>query len=248
MAGSREEVSWGPDGRWGLWIGAGIVDGLIELLDQQLAIPTIVHTPTLKETPVLTGRDLVHDPQPAAVGVVPWLDHDQITDRLQRMQCCVVVDKQIAVTQALAQLDAEGQAFPAEAVAGFSEDMAPVDAEGRPKIIDPGSAWPPRPESIGPVRVWGYRAKGPKPLAHTKLLVLGKTAWFKNSAYPEGGSPEQQIFIPSGVWFGSANWTHRSASQHLEMGAFTTDEAFTRACFETARHQAQDQATRDATC
>jgi hypothetical protein len=131
-------------------------------------------------------------------------------------------------------LHEEGTPFPSEAIPSFDEDMAPVDQSGKPMVVDPGSPWQPRPASIGPVRVWGYvgGAAG-KPLAHTKLLLLGKVAWFKNYAWPEGGDPgEYQEFIPELAWFGSANWTISAAKQHLEMGAFTTDRAFVRGCLD----------------
>ncbi len=147
------------------------------------------------------------------------------------MPCCVVVDKEAAVTEALRGLHEKGTPFPAEAIPGFEDDMAPVDENGSPLLVDPGTRWPPRPETIGPVRVWGYTGAG-KPLAHTKLLLLGRVAWFKNYAWPEGGPAEYQSFAPELAWFGSANWTHPAARQHLEMGAFTTDRAFVQACLD----------------
>lgn len=226
------EVSWGPDEHWRLWIGEGVIEGLIDLLDKHLAIPRVIHGPS--EDGVLKGGDVFHQPRAAALGVVPWLNHPEVTDRLQRMLCCVVVDKAAAVTEALRRLHEEGTPFPSEAIPGFDEDMAPVDQSGKPMVVDPDSPWPPRPASIGPVRVWGYVGGGAgKPLAHTKLLLLGKVAWFKNYAWPEGGGPgEYQEFIPELAWFGSANWTIPAAKQHLEMGAFTTDRAFVRGCLD----------------
>ncbi|MGH2722803.1 MAG: hypothetical protein ACRDI0_00800 [Actinomycetota bacterium] len=143
----------------------------------------------------------------------------------------MVVDKEAAVTEALRGLHEKGTPFPAEAIPGFEDDMAPVDENGSPLLVDPGTRWPPRPETIGPVRVWGYTGAG-KPLAHTKLLLLGRVAWFKNYAWPEGGPAEYQSFAPELAWFGSANWTHPAARQHLEMGAFTTDRAFVQACLD----------------
>ena len=232
MASSGVERGWGPDRNWGLWLGEGVVDGLVQFLDQMLAIPKIIHDPLPESSGVLTSGDLAHGPRPAALGVVPWLTYAEVIDRLQRMHCCVVVDKQTAIIEPLTRLNGDGVPFPSEAVPGFHEEMGPVDDAGRPMVVDPGTLWPPRPPSIGPVRVWGYRTQGPKPLAHTKLLVVGKVARFKNYAWPEGGPGEYQTFLPEAVWFGSANWTGRSATQHLEMGAFTTDPAFIEGCLD----------------
>lgn len=224
------EAGWGPDGSWRVWIGEGVIDGLIELLDEHLGIPKVIHGPS-PEDGIVRGGDLFHRPTAAALGVVPWLNHPDVTDRLERMHCCVVVDKEAAVTAALRKLHENGSSFPAESIPGFDEDIAPVDEKGKPMVVDPSTPWPPRPESIGPVRVWGYTGAG-KPLAHTKLLVLGKVAWFKNHAWPEGGPAEYQEFIPELAWFGSANWTIPAARQHLEMGAVTTDHAFVQACLD----------------
>jgi len=150
------------------------------------------------------------------------------------MACCVVVDKEQAVTDVLRHLHENGIPVPSEAISGFHEDMAPVDPMGNRLVVDPSTPWPPRPPSIGPVRVWGYVASGrTKPLAHTKLLVLGTVSWFKNYSWPEaGGEPEYERFDPELAWFGSANWTWPAAVEHLEMGAFTTDPEFVGGCYE----------------
>jgi hypothetical protein len=228
------EASWGPDGLWRLWIGEGVIQGLIELLDEHLAAPEAIHGPSPADG-VLGGGDA--SPGVAALGVVPWLTNPDVTRRLQRMRCCVVVDKEAKVTGALRELHENGTPFPAESIPGFDEDLAPVDEGGMPMVVDPGTPWPPRPESIGPVRVWGFITGGtPKPLAHTKLLLLGKVAWFKNYAWPEGGPGEYQRFVPELAWFGSANWTRPAESQHLEMGAFTRDDGFVHACLDYVSH------------
>lgn len=150
------EVSWGPDDGWRLWIGEGVIEGLVDLLDQHLAIPRVIHGPAPKDG-VLRGGDAFHNPRAAAFGVVPWLNHPDVTERLQRMLCCVVVDKEAAVTEALRRLHEEGTPFPSEAIPGFDEDMAPVAASGKPMVVDPGSPLGPERAAVQPparVTIW----------------------------------------------------------------------------------------------
>lgn len=204
------------------------MDGLIELLDLHLHLPDRIHDPLPEGSPIKRGpEELVHDPRPSVIGAVPWLSHPGVIDRLRRLQSLVVVDKGQRRTSELWTLQKRGQPYPFHGLPTSArhpswEEYARTD-RGRPVVVDPGTPWPPGPGTIGPVRVAGHRGDG-TPLVHTKLLVFGTTAWFKNHAYPEGGPPEFQIFRPRLMWWGSANWTS-SSSSHLEMGVACDDPA-----------------------
>ena len=85
-------------------------------------------------------------------------------------------------------------------------------------VFGPGTRWPPGPATIGPVRIAEY--PGDSRLVHTKPLVFGTTAWFKDCAELGG---DFLTFLPRLMWWGSANWTDTSNSQ-LEMGVACDDE------------------------
>jgi hypothetical protein len=233
-----------------VWVGEAVVDGLVEFLDQFLAIPPMIKQPPPENAKVITSGDLVHQPARAALGMVPYFTHQGVADRLKRMHTCVVIDKppsnRTTPSKAVQLLRDEGLAFPTQAISGFEEDLGPIDEKGQPMVVGPYGPWPARPPLVGPIRVWGYgtNAGVQKPLPHAKLLVVGKVAWFKDRS--EWSQGDYQKFIPEAAWFGSANWTERSTS-HLELGAFTTDLQFVEACLKLVTRVILESETHDST-
>lgn len=212
---SDEEYRWGPEGRWGVWFGGGVVEGLVALLDVFLAAPSGLPERTA--------------PHPAALGVVPWFSHSGVADRLANMQTCTVVDKGKGPSNAMLALHKRGHPISLDAfqwveklydenpdLVGFGEWLPKKD--GQPAIIEPPDV---PTAAVGPVRVVGWQDQaGWRMLAHAKLLLLGYTQWLEDEQF--GG--EFQRFVPRFVWWGSANWTP-SAEVHLEMGCWSDDEA-----------------------
>lgn len=49
--GKGDTKRWGPDDRWGLWIGSGVVQGLVDLLDQFLSVPSGIRDGETRGTP-----------------------------------------------------------------------------------------------------------------------------------------------------------------------------------------------------
>lgn len=182
-------------------MGSGVIQGLIDLLDQFLELPTPIGSRW--------------SPRPAAMGCVPWLTHEGIADRLIRMQSCVVITKPEWSGPSLTRLHAEGGHFPTSAIRGFDE-YAPRDERGHPTVVGPHGPWPPHESHVRPVRVAGYSAKN-APLLHAKVLVLGDVHW-----YEEEFGGEKEWFTPRLIWWGSANWTNKAES-HLEFGTFSDD-------------------------
>lgn len=137
------------------WFGSGesgVIAGLCELLDRQLA------------RPVGRGR-------PAAIGCVPWFNHEGIANRLKAMPACIVMNKpRGAISPAAQMFHAEGVKLRSEWVRGL-EDVAPARPDGQPKVVGPGERLG---SSLGPLRVFGYRQADGSPLLHAKLLVLGE--------------------------------------------------------------------------
>ncbi|MBA2556202.1 MAG: hypothetical protein H0V12_02470 [Chloroflexi bacterium] len=199
--GSGREQRWGPDDQWGMWLGSGVIHGLLDLLDQFLAAPSEL------------GRR--YDPVPAALGCVPWITHGGIIDRLIGMPTCIVISKPSKSGKALTRLAEEGAGFPSIAIPDF-EGYAPRGTDGQPTVVGPDHPWPPGDSHVGPVRVTGFMGKN-VPLLHAKLLVLGDLSWQEDDF-----SMEMEAFRPRVVWWGSANWT-QFAEQHIEMATWSSD-------------------------
>lgn len=194
---------WGPDHRWRVWFAGGVIDGLLQVLDEHIASAQ--------------GRSRF----PALIGCSPWLTSEAVVDRLLQTACCVVMDKGAAVIPArLAQADC---GFP-NVLAGL-RDRYPADADGGPLIIGP---FGPKPEhEVGPIRVTGWRGSGSgRPLAHAKLLVLGELLWTEIGP-DDGPQVEETFFEATSLWWGSANLTDQSAS-HLEVGFWCDDPELLR--------------------
>lgn len=199
---SGRPLSWGPDGRWRVWFAGGVIDGLLELLDEHIA------------SAQRRGR------YPAVVGCSPWLTSEAVVDRLLKTACCVVMDKGAAVWPArLAQADC---GLP-NVLPGL-RDRGPADTDGGPLVVGP---FTPMPEyQIGPIRVTGWRGPSGKPLAHAKLLVLGELVWDEIGP-DDGPTVEERFFEATSVWWGSANLTDKSSS-HLEVGFWSDDPELLR--------------------
>lgn len=190
--------SWGPqDAGWQAWFGGRVVDGLCEILDEHLA-----------------GK---RRGVPAAIGCVPWLDSEAVTDRLLALSTfCVVVDKGTSFPGRLRNRE---KGFPNIALLRL-RDMARSD-DGSAPILGPSSPMPEH--ELGPVRVLGWHQQDRKPLLHAKMLVLGDLVL--NVYGPDDSCGEEWLdFEPRAVWWGSANWTRRSRS-HLEVGFACDDPA-----------------------
>jgi hypothetical protein len=202
---SGKPKPWGPQGAgWRVWFGGNVLDGLCEVLDEHLAIER------------MKGVSW-----PAAIGCVPWLGSNDIVDRLLKMSCCIVVDKN------------ELKWVPAQFINGSRGMPNTVLHMGRyrPENVDPEEDNMVTSGfeheyfyDLGPVRVYGW-TKQPnisKPILHTKLLVLGELQMW--TLYPDGAPEFEELhFVPQQVWCGSANWTNMS-KMHLEMGMICTDE------------------------
>ena len=119
---SGHPLSWGAGGEGQVWFGGKVLDGLCTVLDEHLA--------------ATGGRS-------AAIGCVPWLTHDAVTDRLEKLNSlCVVVDKalksQRAIARLMAEVDDEGvsmNGFPNAAIGRLS-DLLPSQ-NGEPVIVGP---------------------------------------------------------------------------------------------------------------
>jgi hypothetical protein len=175
-----------------------VVDGLCEILDEQLSL----------------GRAT------AAIGCVPWLTSTAVVGRLLKMSsCCVVLDKDAYLPEPL--LISPELGFPNVALAQLAGLTPGVDGEAL--IVGPYTPRELTEHDLGPVRLLGHRGDDPKPLPHAKLLVIGELTHFH---YPWGECSEPR-FEPHTVWWGSANWTNRS-QKHLEAGFACDDSALVR--------------------
>jgi hypothetical protein len=211
----QREVHAAGTGRWDLpfvgreqskdtwhWFGNGpngVIAGLCELLDRHRA----------------RGRGRLW---PAAIGCVPWFNHEGIAERLASMPTCIVINKPKQRTSvAVRHLYGHGSPFHSEWLTDI-RDLAPTQAGGAPRIVQPGNR---SGSALGPVRVYGYRQDGTKPLLHTKMLVLGGT--YEDDEYFSGIH-----FLPDVVWIGSANWTTEADTQHMEAAVAVADRSFVR--------------------
>jgi hypothetical protein len=198
-------------------MGTGVVDELAKLIDVFLETP-----PSNRR---VGGR--------AALGVVPWLSHAGLIERLSRMGCCVMVDKRSLRegSQTLRRsrsLHKDGSPFPLEVFGSQSgklppdrglpdfDMLLPKEEDGSPGLIGPDL----QPEEVGPVRILGYRPSENSwaPLAHAKMLLLGHIAFYKDVS----GYGAYSAFHPVTLWWGSANWTE-SADRHLEWACASDD-------------------------
>jgi hypothetical protein len=196
---------WGTqDAKCRSWFGGKVIEGLCQVLDEHLQAPQ----PPRSQAAT------------AALGCVPWLDNDDVIDRLCQLEAlCVVVDKG---SRPPSRLVREARPFPN--VLPALGDIAPP-IQGQSIVLGPFSALPEY--SVGPVRVLGWRgSQSGKPLLHAKLLVLGHLRWVQ---YMPDGAPqfEEFEFVPRSVWWGSANWT-QAAQKHLEVGTWSDDEDLAR--------------------
>jgi hypothetical protein len=194
---------WGGSGDR-VWFGGGVVDGLCELLDEQLK-----------------GGGA------AVIGCVPWLTSDDVIQRLMKLSgCCVVIDKDATQRpEKLIAADPIVYGLRASAISRLS-DLAPA-VNGGPKVIVPGMSWEETEHVIEPVRVLGHRRRGLKPLLHAKLLVLGQMHYRED----ERTHYVSVRFEPTMVWLGSANWTN-SSSDHLEVAVASSDPELVRSAAE----------------
>jgi phosphatidylserine/phosphatidylglycerophosphate/cardiolipin synthase-like enzyme len=186
------------------WFGNGehgVIAGLCDLLDRHLRRPR--------------GRF-----EPAAIGCVPWFNHDGIAQRLAEMPSCIVIDKPKGkISPAAMKLHQRGQPVESEWFAALS-DLAPKEPNGRPRIVGPMDRMG---SSLGPLRVYGHRRRDnqTKPLLHAKMLVLGGT-------YEDDEDFTGLFFVPDVVWIGSANWTYEAANLHEEAAVVVADRSFVK--------------------
>jgi hypothetical protein len=194
--------SWGPDHRWQVWFAGGVIDGLLQVLDEHIACAQ--------------RRSRC----PAVIGCSPWLKGEAVVDRLLKTACCVVIDKGAAVPpDRLARADC---GFP-NVLPGL-RNRYPADADGGPLVIGPST--PKWEHTIGPIRLTGWRGPGGKPLAHAKLLVLGELFW-PNIDRDDEWYDEETVFEATSLWWGSANLTDRPGD-HLEVGFWCDDPELLR--------------------
>ncbi len=196
------EFRWGPSEAWRAWFAGGVVDGLVDVIDEHIAA-------------IQNGyqRGLVG---PAAVGCVPWLTSGPILDRLAALAgCCIVISK-AASRKAASALAAADNALPN--VSSGLRDLAPME-DGQPVVVGPGSSMPEH--DLGPLRIsgWGKGKGRAAPLMHAKLLVLGELRWAEDVI----GGGEDLFFFSRSVWWGSANWT-KGSTNNLEIGLWSDDK------------------------
>lgn len=205
---AKKHNRWGPDNQWSVWFGGGVVDALVETLDVHFYTP-----------PQISRR---YQPQPAVLGAVPWMTHEQVIDRLSHYRSCVVMAKPRpgkTLKDEIVAYARNGEPFPKEALYQL-DDWGPISGDGGPPLITPGAPFPVESNPLGPVRVVGYRGDM-TPILHTKLLLLGVIYWLEDD---ELTWTERLMFRPDRVWWGSANFTTFSGS-HLEMGTLSDDPA-----------------------
>ncbi|MFC9694333.1 hypothetical protein ACFTSF_37665 [Kribbella sp. NPDC056951] len=199
-----EPAGWGTSAGNTVAHGVHVVDDLISGIDNH------------RET--ATGRYWSRvSPRPAAIGCVPWLTHNGVSQALARLgSCCIVVDKQQPTYRAVQLLSDTATPLASGYLEGF-EELALPDENGAGPLIHPYSG---SLESVmlGPVRIAGWQGKG-QPLLHSKLLVLGVTTYHEDD---ETFSGDMLQFTPTRTWMGSANWTYASV-QHVEFGLWSTD-------------------------
>src|SRR5204863_6057075 len=157
----------------------------------------------------------------AAIGCVPWFNHDGVAARLALMPTCVVINKPTrAPAPAVRRLHDRGRPFRSEWDLDL-HDAAPTDRDGNPRVVGPCDRMG---SSLGPVRVYGYRGRPGQrlPLLHTKMLVLG-------TVYEDDEMGSGRHFLPDMVWIGSANWTNEAAQLHTEAAVAVADRSFVEA-------------------
>jgi len=119
---SGRPLTWGADAEGRVWFGGKVLDGLCTVLDEHLASTG--------------GRS-------AAIGCVPWLTHQAVIDRLEKLNSlCVVVDKALrsrkAIDRLMTDVDDEGEflrGFPNAAI-GRLADIVP-SRNGERVIVGP---------------------------------------------------------------------------------------------------------------
>lgn len=131
------------------------------------------------------------------------------------MPACIVIDKPRKTSVAVQALHAKGGPFESDWHHGL-RGIAPIGRDGKPRTVGPADRMG---CSLGPVRVYGYRDGAPKPLMHTKMLVLGQV--YEADEMYTGG-----CFCPDLVWIGSANWTNEAARLRMEAAAAVADRSF----------------------
>lgn len=119
------------------------------------------------------------------------------------------------------------------------DEWAPKNEKGAAPLIGPGRM--PGDRGLEPVRMVGY-SPDKRTLMHAKVaLCCGVWSWESDF-----GETKYEL-EPMGVWLGSANWT-KNASQHIEFGAWSTDEHLCRAAlkFMTAVIKASEPLSSEA--
>jgi hypothetical protein len=205
--------SWGPDSKWRVTFGGGVLLDFVR---------------GLRELPAaaVSGMPRKAEPYPIVLGCVPWLSSKAVVDALIEIgSCCVVVDKSCKRPE-IERLAHEGGGVLQRLLRGL-EFWGPASG-GRPPRIDPNSATEFHERELEPVRLFGWRKVGDKhvPILHAKLAVCCVASWW------EGEMGEWTDSLrPLSVWMGSANWTWPS-SRHLEFGAWSRDQALAQTALE----------------
>lgn len=145
--------AWGPERNWRVWFAGKVVDGLCEILDEHLAVPR------------MSGVRW-----PAAIGCVPWLGSRDVSQRLQQMRSCVVVDKNelrivprelVNSNRGIPNTALNMGRYRPEGIPDDEEDLVARGEEDRYEYY------------LGPIRLYGWteQPQVSKPILHTKLLV-----------------------------------------------------------------------------
>jgi hypothetical protein len=88
-------------------------------------------------------------------------------ERLASMPTCIVINKpQNRTSTAVRHFYEQGSPFHSDWLTNI-RDLAPTQTGGAARIVGPGDR---SGSALGPVRVYGYRQDGTKPLLHTKML------------------------------------------------------------------------------
>jgi hypothetical protein len=205
--------SWGPDARWRVTFGSGVLPDFVRGLRDLPAT-------------VASGMSRKAEPYPVVLGCVPWLTSSEVVDALIEIgSCCVVVDKSSGRSE-IERLTVEGGGVPQRLLRSL-EFWGPA-TDGTPPRIDPNSALEFHQRELEPVRLFGWRKIGDKqvPILHAKLAVCCVAYTWEGEM---GGWDD--LLTPLQVWMGSANWT-RGSLRHLEFGAWSHDPALAIAALE----------------
>lgn len=205
-------ANWGLPHPWGCGTASfgAVIDDLIKGVDHFIAES---RTNTLDKWST-----------PAAVGCVPWMNHERLIASLATLNdCCIVMNKGANDLKGALALQANGSPFRISSISGMT-NVGRVDSRGLPPLIGPSGTSGDVITELGPVRLAGSRIGGRSaPILHAKMLVLGDRKSEVLEDDPFFGELFES-FLPRMAWIGSANWT-KGSEHNLEFGIWVEEPA-----------------------